>query len=87
MNSSVKFLNPDTMMKSPAFSQVAITCGAGNTIYIGGQNSINEKFEIIGKGDLAAQTIQVMKNIGHALEAAGAGFEHLIKLNIYIVQG
>lgn len=74
-------------MKSPAFSQLAITGGVGKTIYIGGQNSVNEKFEIIGKGDLAAQTIQVMKNIGYALEAAGAGFEHLIKLNIYIVQG
>lgn len=84
---SLLFINPDRLMKSPAFSQVVVTSGAGRTIYIGGQNAVNEKLDIIGKGDLAAQTVQVMQNIGHALEAVGAGFEHLIKLNIYMVQG
>ncbi|WP_245895560.1 RidA family protein [Flavobacterium album] len=75
------------MMKSPAFSQVVTTSGNGKTIYIGGQNSVNEKGEIIGKGDIAAQTEQVMLNIEKALAAAGATFKDVIKMNIYITQG
>ncbi|WP_294819693.1 RidA family protein [uncultured Flavobacterium sp.] len=84
---AVQFLNPDTLMKSPAFSQVAITSGSGRTIYIGGQNAVNEKGEVVGKGNIAAQTEQVMFNIEAALEAAGAGIKDIIKMNIYITQG
>jgi enamine deaminase RidA (YjgF/YER057c/UK114 family) len=81
------FINPEGMMKSPAFSQAVITEGKGKTIYIGGQNAVNEKGETVGKGDIAAQTEQVMKNIGIALEACGAGFKDIIKMTIYITQG
>ncbi|MEL1244545.1 RidA family protein [Flavobacterium sp. DGU11] len=84
---ATQFINPDGMMKSPAFSQVVTTSGNGKTIYIGGQNAVNEKGETIGKGDIAAQTEQIMKNIGVALEACGAGFKDIIKMNIYITQG
>lgn len=87
MKGQIKQLNPDGMMKSPAFSQVVITQGAGSTIYIGGQNSVNAAGEIIGKGDLQAQTKQVMENISIALKASGAGFENVVKFAIYIVQG
>ena len=82
---AIQFLNPDTLMKSPAFSQVVTTSGNGKTIYIGGQNSVSPKGEIIGKGDIAAQTEQVMLNIENALKAAGATFRDIIKMNIYII--
>lgn len=84
---AIAFINPDDMMKSPAFSQVVTTSGNGKTIYIGGQNSVNEKGETIGKDDIAAQTEQVMLNIEKALKAAGATFQDIIKMNIYITQG
>jgi len=84
---SIQFINPEGMMKSPAFSQAVTTQGSGKTIYIGGQNAVNEKGEMVGKGDIALQTEQVMKNIGIALEACGAGYKDIIKLNIYILQG
>jgi enamine deaminase RidA (YjgF/YER057c/UK114 family) len=48
---------------------------------------MNVKQEIMGKGDLSEQTEQVMKNLQAALAAAGAKFENLVKLTIYIVQG
>ncbi len=54
------------------------------TIYIGAQGAFDAATgSIIGRGDIGAQSIQVMKNI----QAAGAGWEHLIKWNIYLVQG
>lgn len=83
----IKHINPDGMLKTPVFSQAVVTSGTGRTIYIGGQNAVNKKGEIIGKGDIAAQTEQVMKNIVTALEACGATMKDVVKLNIFITQG
>ena len=87
MNSSLEFLNPDSLLKNPAFSQVVITKGHGSTIYIGGQNAITKDLKIIGKGDIALQTDYILKNIEIALKACDATLDDLFKLTIYIVQG
>jgi enamine deaminase RidA (YjgF/YER057c/UK114 family) len=87
MNDKIQRLNPQGLPKNPAFSQVVITQGPGKTIYVGGQNPINATREIIGKGDIQAQTEQVMLNIQTALAACGGTFENVVRLSIYIVQG
>ncbi|HQU55659.1 MAG: RidA family protein [Saprospiraceae bacterium] len=87
MNDQLQFLNPEGLSKNPAFSQLVITQGYGKTIYIGGQNAVNAQREIVGAGDISAQTEQVMQNIQTALSACGATFENLVKLTIHIVQG
>ena len=83
----VRFLNPDTLHKNPAFTNVIVVSGSAKTIYVGGQDSVNESGAIIGKGDLKAQTEQVLKNIQAALAAAGADLQHVIKWNLFVVQG
>ncbi|NLY24878.1 MAG: RidA family protein [Bacteroidales bacterium] len=87
MNHPIQYINPEGLFRSPAFSQIVTTQGKGKTIYIGGQNAVNEKSEIIGKGDISEQTEQVMRNIQTALAACGASFAHLVKLTILIVRG
>lgn len=87
MNGKIDYINPDGIVKNPAFSQVVITQGTGKTIYIGGQDAVNSRGEIIGKGDIAKQTEQVMQNLQTALAASGATFQNLVKLTIYLVEG
>lgn len=87
MSKHIDFINPDELSKNPAFSQVAVIKGNGRTIYIGGQNAINKDLEIIGKGDIKAQTEYTLKNVEIAMQAAKATLDDLFKLNIYIVQG
>lgn len=87
MSNKIKYINPEGLSKNPAFSQVVTTEGNGKTVYIGGQNAVDAKHEIIGKGDIGKQTEQVMENIQIALEACGATWDDLIKLTIHIVQG
>lgn len=84
---AVQHLNPDTLAKNPAFTNVVVVTGPVKTIYIGGQDAFDASGTIVGKGDITAQTEQVMRNIQAALEAAGAGLEHVIKWNVYVVQG
>ncbi len=84
---SVQHINPDGMIKNPAYTQAVAVIGAVNTIYVGAQTAVDGTGALIGKGDIAAQTEQVLKNVQLCLEAAGAGPEHVIKWNIYLVQG
>lgn len=83
----VKFLNPEGLNKNPAFSNVAVVSGDVRTIYIGGQDAIDAQGQIVGIGDLAAQTEQVLRNLRTALTAAGAGPEHVVKWNVLVVEG
>lgn len=83
----IQYINPDALSANPAFSQVVVTQGNGKTIYVGGQNAVNAKGKIIGKGDIGKQTEQVMENLQVALAACSATFENLVKLTIHIVQG
>ncbi|MBE9461645.1 RidA family protein [Dyadobacter subterraneus] len=87
MDSGITYLNPDELLKNPAFSQIAVTKGNGSTIYIGGQNAITKDLEIIGKGDITRQTEYVLQNIETALSSCGATLDDLFKLTIYILQG
>ena len=84
---SVNYLNPDGLHNNPAFSQVVTTEGDVRTIYVGGQNAVNGTGEIVGIGDLRQQAEQTFKNIEVALAAAGAKLEHVIKWNVYLVEG
>jgi enamine deaminase RidA (YjgF/YER057c/UK114 family) len=83
----VKYINPDGLPKNPAFTNVVTVTGPVKTVYIGGQDAVDASGAIVGKGDLKAQTEQILKNIQAALAAAGAQPEHVIKWNIYVLQG
>jgi len=85
--SRVKHLNPDGMMKNPAFSQAIEVTGPVKTVYVGGQNAVDRTGAVVGKDDLGKQTEQVMLNISAALRAAGARLEDIVKMTVYLVQG
>ena len=84
---NVQHLNPETLHHNPAFTQAVAVSGAVTTVYVGGQNAVDTSGKIVGQGDIAAQTEQVMRNIQAALAAGGASLEHVIKWNLYLVQG
>ena len=84
---SVRYIDPDSLNKNPAFTNVVVVEGNVKTVHIGGQDAINASGEIVGKGDIVAQTEQILANLRAALAAGGAGPEHIIKWNVYIVEG
>jgi enamine deaminase RidA (YjgF/YER057c/UK114 family) len=84
---TVQYINPKNMATPRGYSHAISVTGNHRTIYIGGQNSINEKGELIGKNDLKKQTEQVLSNIEKVLEAVGAKLENVVKFGIFLVQG
>jgi len=82
--SKTEYLKPKGLAINPAYSHVAVASGA-RTIYIAGQVTIDENGGVVGAGDLAAQTEQVMRNLGLCLTAAGASFDDVVKITTYVV--
>ncbi len=67
------------------YSQAIATRG-GRTIYCSGQIPIDPASgEMIGAGDVRAQTDRVMRNLQAVLEAAGASLDAVVKTTIFLV--
>jgi enamine deaminase RidA (YjgF/YER057c/UK114 family) len=84
---SVRYVDPEGLHKNPAFTNVVVVEGPVRTVHVGGQNAVDASGHIVGKGDVAAQTEQVLLNVRAALAAGGAGREHVIKWNLLLAKG
>ena len=75
--------NPTGLSKPTGYTHV-VEVQRGRTIYIAGQVAFDPSGALVGKGDFAAQTRQVMENLKTALAAAGASFDNVVKLTTYV---
>jgi 2-iminobutanoate/2-iminopropanoate deaminase len=57
---------------------------AGNLLFISGQIPLDAATGALVGGDIAAQTEQVMRNLAALLQAAGAGFEHVVRTTVFL---
>lgn len=80
---AIERMNPQGISTPTGYSHV-VTARGGKTIYIAGQVAFDAKGQLVGKGDLAAQTRQVFENLSIALKAAGATFADVVKANTYM---
>ena len=65
---AVEHVNPDTLFRLPAFSQIVVA-PPGQLAFIAGQGPFDADFNLVGGEDLKAQTIQAFRNLKAALEA------------------
>ena len=85
MAASTRFLNPKTMAKPPGYTYVVETTGPGRTVYIAGQLGLDLDNKLVGgAGDFRAQCAKAFENLGFALAAVGASFDHVVKINNYL---
>jgi enamine deaminase RidA (YjgF/YER057c/UK114 family) len=85
--SHLKFSNPDGMFKPAGYTHVVEMTGPGRTIYIAGQLGWDASGKRAGEpGDFTAQATQVFENIKTALNSAGAGFEHVVRITVYLTR-
>ncbi len=65
------------------YSHVVVASGQ-RLVFVSGQLARDQAGRIVGPGDMRAQIKQVGENLRHALEAAGAGLEHLVKTTTFV---
>jgi 2-iminobutanoate/2-iminopropanoate deaminase len=64
------------------YSQAVV---AGNDLFCSGQIPLDAVTGQIVEGDVSVQTQRVLDNLGAVLKAAGAGFEHVVKTTIFLI--
>ena len=79
---AVRFVKSDNLPPSPGYSQ-AVEVKRGRIIYVAGQVALDHSGKVVGEGDMRAQAQQTFENLQAALEASGAKFENVVKLNYY----
>jgi|SRR6185369_3290755 len=80
-----KDIQPKTLSDPrPRYTQAIETTG-GKLLFIAGQTASDKEGNVVGKGDIKAQTQQVFANIKAVLEEAGATLDNLVMTTTYIV--
>jgi enamine deaminase RidA (YjgF/YER057c/UK114 family) len=79
-----QFFNPSNMHRPRGYTH-AVAISGGRLIFIAGQVAFDKEGNLVGKGDLRAQTEKALENLVGALAAAGATPADVVKVNTYVV--
>lgn len=79
----VTYMNPGGIA-DPSPSGFTAVVKAGNTVYIAGMVAQDENGNVVGEGDAEAQTRQIWRNIGVAVQAAGGSLADIVKTTTYV---
>ncbi len=83
MPDNLRFLNPDAIAKPPGYTHVVEVIGPGRFVYFAGQLGVDKSGKM--GGDIREQIELAFENLKAALTSVGARFEHVVKINNYIV--
>ena len=78
----VQVIQPNTVHDTTAFAYSQAT-RMGDLIFLAGQVPYDVNGNLVGKGDVGAQTEQVFQNIKNILEAAGSGLNMVGKVTVF----
>ena len=84
---SIQLLKPVGLVSSPAFSHVAVVPPGATTIYVGGQDSVDETGALVGDGDVVEQSTRAVANAVTALSAAGVTVADVIQWTVLFREG
>lgn len=81
---------PKTILDSPKVSSprgiwsLGVKVPAGQLVFVAGQVARDAQGEIVGKGDIKAQTRQTLENIKSVLESAEATMDDVVKVTVFV---
>ena len=80
-----EFHTPDTLPPSAGYSHAVSIPPGSRLVWTSGQLPVAPDGTPAPDGDWAAQTRQALRNVTAALAAAGAGWDDVVKLTIFVV--
>ena len=80
---TIEKINPAGLHEPEGYTHVVVA-ERTKRVYISGQVGVDAD-NVIVSSDLASQAARAFENLGIALEAAGAGWEHVVKWTCYVV--
>jgi len=79
----IRHLVPDGLPTPNGYSHVVVA-PADRIVFVSGQVPLDAGGNLVGEGDVPAQARQVFENLSTALEAAGASWSNVVKLNFFV---
>jgi enamine deaminase RidA (YjgF/YER057c/UK114 family) len=58
---------------------------AGGFLYVSGMLPLDVNGDVVGAGDVVRQAEQVLDNVGDVLRAAGATFDDVVRVGVYLL--
>ena len=83
LSAQTEFLKPSGLAPAHGYTHAVVT-RPGKLTFLSGQVANDPSGQLVGKGDLKAQTEQVFANLKTALAAAGATFNDVVKITWYV---
>ncbi|GEC03374.1 enamine deaminase RidA [Streptomyces spinoverrucosus] len=82
MSQPTRIPAPDGVAAAAQYAHVVM--GTGRLVAVAGQLPLDERGELVGAGDPAAQARQVFENLRRCLAAADATFDDVVKLTYFV---
>ena len=77
-------VNPWSWQDQFGYSQAWKVDDAQSVVFLAGQVALAPDGQLVGEGDFAAQCRQVFENLQAVLEQAGATFDNVVKVTVYM---
>lgn len=81
---SAQFFAPGEGGTPPVKAPLSAAARAGNLVWTAGQLAYDENGDLVGEGDVAAQTDQTLRNVEAALRVAGATMADVVKVTVWL---
>lgn len=78
----IEVVQPDTVHDTVAYAY-SHAVRIGNLVFVAGEVARARDGQLVGKGDVRAQTEQVFANLKAVLEAAGSGLDRVAKVTVF----
>jgi enamine deaminase RidA (YjgF/YER057c/UK114 family) len=78
-----RFLNPASVAPGRGYSH-GVTVSGGHTTWTAGQVAFDGDGNLVGAGDIVAQTRRVFQNLSAVLAETGATWSDVVKLNYFV---
>lgn len=76
--------NVDGLPKPKGVWSTIAVANPGSLIFVSGLLSKNDRGELVGEGDISAQTECVLQNMQTALASTGASLSDIVRVDVYV---
>jgi enamine deaminase RidA (YjgF/YER057c/UK114 family) len=76
-------INPASLAPGPGYSH-GVTISGGHTTWTAGQVAFDADGNVVGEGDIVAQTRRTFENLSAVLHETGATWGDVVKLNYFV---
>ena len=81
---AIELVRPDSLAPDVPYAYAAVPHGRSLYVFTAGACPLDSSGAVVGAGELAAQSAQVMDNLDEALRRAGALLDDVVKTTVYV---